>query len=127
MPNLKRILTSLSLLALIILLPPDAPVRGKKSFIERLEILQIAYMISQYEAPFTLEELEQLMRASPRIKEDNPKLYKDQRRTEKILMLYMVLEELARAQRQSAGPGRLVGKSRAEVARSFVDRVYRGN
>ena len=42
-------------------------------------------------------------------------------------MLYMVLEELAQAQRQSAGPGRLVGKSRAQVARGFVDRVYRGN
>lgn len=127
MPNLKQILTSLSLLALIFLLPPDAPVQGKKSFLERLEMLQIAYMISQYEAPFTLEELEQLVRAAPSIKEDNPKLYKDQERTEKILMLYMVLEELAQAQGQSAGPGRLVGKSRAEVARGFVDRVYRGN
>lgn len=127
MPNLKQILISLSLLALILLLPPDAPVQGKKSFLERLEMLQIAYMISQYEAPFTLEELEQLVRAAPSIKEDNPKLYKDQERTEKILMLYMVLEELAQAQRQSAGPGRLVGKSRAEVARGFVDRVYRGN
>ena len=127
MPNLKQILISFSLLAPMLFLPPDAPVQGKKSILERLELLQIAYMISQYEAPFTLEELERLMRAAPSIKQDNPKLYKDQQRTEKILMLYMVLEELAQAQRQSAGPGRLVGKSRAQVARGFVDRVYRGN
>ncbi len=125
MPNVKQILTSLSLLALILLLPPDAPVQGKKSLLERLELLQIAYMISQYEDPFTLEDLEHLMRAAPSIKKDNPKLYKDQERTEKILMLYMVLEELAQVGKQSNGPGRLVGKSRAQVARDFVDRVYR--
>ena len=125
MPNVKQILTSLSLLALILFLPPDAPVQGKKSFLERLELLQIAYMISQYEDPFTLEELEQLVRAAPSIKEDNPKLYKDQERTEKILMLYMVLEELAQVKKRSNGPGRMVGKSRAQVARDFVDRVYR--
>ena len=125
MPNVKQILTSLSLLALILLLPPDAPVQGKKSFLERLELLKIAYMISKYEDPFTLEELEQLMRAAPRIKEDNPKLYKDQKRTEKILMLYMVLEELAQVKKRSNGPGRMVGKSRAQVARDFVNRVYR--
>ena len=117
----------LGLSMLVFLVPPDAPVQGKKSLAAQLELLQIAYMISQYEEPFTLEELEQLRRAMPEIRAENPKLYKDQDRTEKILILYMVLEELNEAQKSNNGFGRLVGKSRGEVARAFVKRIYKAN
>lgn len=125
--HMKRYLICLGLLALIIALPPDAPVQGKRDFLEQLELLHIAYMIGQYEEPFTKDELEQLQRAAPDIKANNPKLYKDRDRTEKILILYMVLEEIAQADKNNSGLRNLVGKSRGELARNFVKRVYRAN
>lgn len=121
----KKLLIGLGLPALILVLLLAVPVQGKRSFLEKLELLNIAQMIGRYEKPFTAEELEQLLRAAPSIKEDNPKLYKDRERTERILMLYMVLEQIDQEQKKGRGLGRLKGKSRKQVARDYVRRVYK--
>ena len=121
-----RILAILGVFTVVMLLPPQGAVEGKKkSLLEQLELLRIAYVISKYQAPFTREELEELQRAMPSLKADNPKLYKDPERTEKILLLYMVLEEIKKAQNNGGGLKALVGKSRGQVARDYVKRVYK--
>ncbi len=121
-----RILVTLGVITVVMLLPPRGAVEGKKKgFYEQLELMHIAYDISKYQAPFTREELEELQRAMPSLKADNPKLYKDQKRTEKILLLYMVLEEIKKVKNNGAGLETLVGKSRGQVARDYVKRVYK--
>ncbi len=119
-------LAILGVFTVVMLLPPQGAVEGKKkSFFEQLELMHIAYVISKYQAPFTREELEELQRAMPSLKADNPKLYKDRERTEKILLLYMVLEEIKMVQNNGGGLKALVGKSRGQVARDYVTRVYK--
>lgn len=121
-----RILAALAVFTVVMLLPPREALEGKKkSLFEQLELMRIAYVIGKYQAPFTREELEELQRAMPSLKADNPKLYKDRKRTEKILLLYMVLEEIKKVQTNGAGLETLVGKSRGQVARDYVKRVYK--
>lgn len=113
-----------SLLGLLVLAPMHTALSGKLGFLETLEMLWISHLISKFGEGFTEAELAQLKNAMPTIKEKNPKLYKDQEKTEKILMLYMVLEEITRLEKQGKPLNTLLGKSRGEVARQYVERVY---
>ena len=122
---MRRALICLALPALVFVVMWVAPVQGKRNFAENLELLHIAQMIGRYEDPFTADELKQLLRAAPRIKQENPKLYKDRDRTERILMLYMVLEQIDEVQKKGEGLHKLTGKSRRAMARDYVERVYK--
>ena len=119
----KAILT-VSLLGLLVLAPLHTALSGKLGFFETLEMLWISHLISKFGEGFTEAELARLNNAMPTIKEKNPKLYKDQRKTERILMLYMVLDQITQLQKEGKPLETLVGKSRGEVAREYVERVY---
>ena len=54
----------------------------------------------------------------PEIRADNPKLYKDQGKTEKILLLYMVLEEIARAEKKIAEMQQFITRFRAKATKA---------
>jgi hypothetical protein len=111
--------------ALLLLLPPrfDAQAK-KKDWVRQLELLKIAALIEPHHRPFSEKELNEIRRAIPSIKADNPKLYKDPSRTRRILLLYMILDEIEHAARPNGKPASLVGKSPGELARRFVNRVY---
>ncbi len=115
-------LFTLALLPLL-LFPQDA-VEAKKDLLKQLELINIALMLEQVNRPFKAAELEALRKGLPTVKEKNPKLYKDPRRTEKILLLYMILEEIGHAEKTGRGLKALVGKTRGALARDYVRRVF---
>ena len=119
----KAILT-VSLLGLLVLAPLHTALSGKLGFFETLEMLWISHIISKYGEGFTESELTRLNNAMPTIREKNPKLYKDQEKTERILMLFMVLDEIALLEKKGKPLETMLGKSRGEVARDYVERVY---
>ncbi|MCZ6472841.1 MAG: hypothetical protein O6934_05320 [SAR324 cluster bacterium] len=127
--NRKRITKAVLIFmacALLLSLPAASALPAKLGFFEKLKMLWISYSIGKYTEPFTIAEIEELREAMPTIKTKNPKLYKDQKKTEKILLLFMVLEEITLLEEAGQPMDSLVGKTRGEVAQAFVQRVYRG-
>lgn len=110
--------------ALLFTLPPYFAAQAKKSLAEQLELLDLALLLDQHQHTLSAQELERLRQAIPSVKEDNPKLYKDPEKTERILLIYMILDEIERASSKDKQLSSLVGKSPGQLAHAFVERVY---
>ncbi len=111
---------------LLLSMPAASALSSKLGFFEKLKMLWISYSIGKYTEPFTISEIEELREAMPTIKTKNPKLYKDQKKTEKILLLFMILEEITQLEDAGQPMDSLVGRTRGEVAQAYVQRVYKG-
>ena len=120
-----KTLAAVALAGTALLLHPHPAAQGKTDLLRGLQIARVALMLEQLDKPFTEKELGILKKALPTIKESNPKLYRDRKTTEKLLLLYMVLEEIAHAEKSGTGLKALAGKTRGQLAAQYVQRVYR--
>ena len=115
----------IAVVGLSLLLFPRPAAEAKGDLLKKLQLLRVASLIEPTTRRFSAGELEELRRALPSVKVDNPKLYKDPRRTEKILLLYMILAEIEHAAQSERGAKSLAGKSPGLLARAYVDRVFK--
>ena len=91
------LLAAAGLLALSLLPAGQQKAEAKKDRLKQLQLIQIALLLEPSTRPFKARDLATLRKAHPTVKADNPKLYKNPGRTEKILLLYMILEQIEHA------------------------------